>query len=85
MTSGTLMYSAPYYDENGVYHHEDPNVYTTEYECSLGHIFEVKSGQGMEDKVRIINDKDRERFKISSVGLNSSRTFTSDQGLNITG
>lgn len=33
----TAAYSPPFYDEEGRYHHHDPNSYTTEYECSNGH------------------------------------------------
>ncbi len=33
----TLMYSQPFYDENGKYHHHDLNKSTTSYSCSYGH------------------------------------------------
>lgn len=33
----TLMYSAPFYDEEGRYHSHNPNTTTTEYSCSNGH------------------------------------------------
>ena len=33
----TLMYCPPYYDEDGKYHHHDPNYVTTNYTCSNGH------------------------------------------------
>lgn len=33
----TLMCANPYYDENGKYHHNDPNTTTTYYNCSNGH------------------------------------------------
>jgi len=37
MSSTTLMYCAPYYDEEGLYHHHDSNITTTSYSCSNGH------------------------------------------------
>lgn len=37
MMSVTAMYCAPYYDEEGVYHHHDRNVHTTLYSCNNGH------------------------------------------------
>lgn len=33
----TDMWSAPYYDEAGVYHHHDLNTTTWVYDCSRGH------------------------------------------------
>lgn len=33
----TLIYSAPFYDEDGKYHNHNPNINTTEYSCSNGH------------------------------------------------
>ena len=33
----TLMYCAPYYDEDGEYHHHDSNWHDTDYRCSEGH------------------------------------------------
>lgn len=33
----TAMYCAPYYDEDGAYHHHDRNLSTTNYSCSNGH------------------------------------------------
>ena len=35
----TLLYCAPYYDENGAYHHHDSNVHKMNYSCSNGHDF----------------------------------------------
>lgn len=32
-----------YYDEEGNYHHHDPNVSSTDYHCSNGHSWVVKS------------------------------------------
>lgn len=37
----TLMYCAPYYDEDGNYHNHDMNTATTSYNCSLGHSWTV--------------------------------------------
>ncbi len=36
-SSMTLMYCAPFYDEEGVYHHHDGNIITSEYRCSREH------------------------------------------------
>ncbi len=36
-TTVTLMGYQTYYDEDGVYHHHDPNRHTTGYSCSNGH------------------------------------------------
>lgn len=33
----TLMSAHPFYDEDGNYHHGDPNKTTTNYSCSNGH------------------------------------------------
>ena len=33
----TLMNCAPYYDEDGEYHHHDANTTTNAYRCSKGH------------------------------------------------
>jgi hypothetical protein len=30
----------PYYDEKGLYHSHSPNLVTTTYECSNGHVYE---------------------------------------------
>lgn len=35
--TSTLMGWIPYYDENGQYHNDDPNITTYEYSCSRGH------------------------------------------------
>lgn len=37
MSTSTLMYFAPYYDEDGNYHMHDSNTHTTHYSCSNGH------------------------------------------------
>lgn len=36
-TVSTLMYSPPFYDEDGEYHAHDNNSHTTSYSCSNGH------------------------------------------------
>lgn len=36
-SSVTLIYSPPFYDENGAYHHHDLNTSTTQCKCSSGH------------------------------------------------
>jgi len=41
--SRTLMYCAPYYDEEGRRHHHDFNITTSGYECSNGHHWETQS------------------------------------------
>lgn len=43
MSSVTAVYCQPYYDENGVYKCDDCNTTTTEYTCSNGHRFIVKT------------------------------------------
>lgn len=43
-TSSTLMGFAPYYDEEGNHHHNDPNIRTTEYRCSNGHRWQRREG-----------------------------------------
>lgn len=39
----TAMFSPGYYDEDGNYHHHDPNTTTSKYNCSNGHDFTVVS------------------------------------------
>lgn len=41
--SSTLLYSPPFYDEQGRYHDHDPNTVTTLYHCSNGHNFAHRS------------------------------------------
>jgi len=42
-SSKTLLGGSPsYYDEEGVYHHHDPNKITTAYTCSNGHTFVIR-------------------------------------------
>ena len=33
----TLIYAAPYYDEDGEYHNHDPNITSYGWNCSEGH------------------------------------------------
>lgn len=35
----TLLAGSSYYDEDGVYHYNDPNTTTCSYRCSNGHTF----------------------------------------------
>lgn len=37
ITMATAMGISEYWDEDGNYHYDDPNYYTTEYSCSQGH------------------------------------------------
>ena len=37
MTTVTCAYYAPYYDEDGRFHHHDNNVIESECHCSRGH------------------------------------------------
>ncbi len=37
LSSTTLAYYPPFYDEEGNYHNHDGNTTTTEYTCSNGH------------------------------------------------
>ena len=41
MSSSTLMYCSPWYDEDGKYHSHDMNWRTTSYQCSNGHRWSV--------------------------------------------
>lgn len=43
VSMSTLMYCAPYYDENGKYHSHDMNRHTTNYNCSHGHTWSESS------------------------------------------
>jgi hypothetical protein len=45
-TEVTLMYCAPYYDEQGAYHHHDRNWRTSAYRCSNGHHWTEKKRAG---------------------------------------
>ena len=37
MTTSTLLYFQPYYDEDGKYHYHDLNTSTTHYKCTNNH------------------------------------------------
>lgn len=37
MSTSTLMYCPPYYDEDGKYHSHDSNIHSTNYSCTKGH------------------------------------------------
>jgi hypothetical protein len=39
----TLLMAEHWYDEDGNFHYHDPNVTTTEYRCSNGHMWPVHS------------------------------------------
>ena len=53
--TSTLMAWTPYYDEDGVYHSDDPNIYTNNYSCSNGHVWSEKYQYG--ELVKIQNNK----------------------------
>jgi hypothetical protein len=40
--SVTLMYCAPFYDEDGNYHSHDGNTSTSEWKCSQGHAWTTR-------------------------------------------
>lgn len=44
LSTTTLMYAQPFYDEDGRWHHHDPNQTTTEYTCSNGHSWKETTG-----------------------------------------
>ena len=51
VSTRTLMWAQPYYDEVGRYHHNDPNTTTTEYTCSNRHRWVTRAGpDGMTTK-----------------------------------
>lgn len=39
----TLMHARPFYDEDGKFHHHDPNTDTQSYRCSEGHEWQESS------------------------------------------
>lgn len=41
--SSTLLSFTPYYDEEGLFHNHDPNVFTNGYSCNKGHKWSVKA------------------------------------------
>ena len=56
MSTSTLMYSAPYYDEDGNYHYDDPNIHETEYRCSNGHKF-IGTTQHGKTTIKILDNE----------------------------
>jgi len=54
-TIGTCMAWDIYYDEDGVYHNNNPNSYTTEWYCSQGHEW-IETYQCGKSKVVITNE-----------------------------
>lgn len=46
MSTSTLMYCAPYYDEDGEYHSHDSNTHAINYSCSNGHDW-IESSTGI--------------------------------------
>ena len=51
-SSSTLMSITQYYDENGNFVIEDPNIITTKYNCSNGHTFKVKHSQDSDEIIK---------------------------------
>ncbi len=41
--SSTLVNYMPFYDKEGNYHNHDKNIATSDYKCSNGHRFIIKS------------------------------------------
>jgi hypothetical protein len=48
MSTSTLMGWTPYYDEDGEFHNDDPNIHSTDYSCTQGHSWSVSSQRGKE-------------------------------------
>lgn len=48
MSMRTLAMPLVYYDEEGNYHCDDPNITTTNYHCSEGHKFSIEYSQNGE-------------------------------------
>ena len=46
-SSTTLMGTHFYYDEDGDFHHDDPNITTTVYHCSEGHAWRSRMRDGV--------------------------------------
>jgi hypothetical protein len=46
MTTSTAMGTISYFDEDGKYHYDNPNIYTTNYRCSLGHEWQESTRNG---------------------------------------
>ena len=62
----TLLGWMPYYDEDGVYHSDDPNTLCTMYECSQGHQFTISTTSG---KSTVHCDLDQEPQQIQQSGI----------------
>lgn len=43
----TLAMPLSYYDEDGRFHYDDPNITTCQYRCSNGHEWSESSGGGV--------------------------------------
>ncbi len=83
MSLSTLMYCAPYYDEDGKYHSHDSNTHTTNYSCSHGHTWsESSTGTcpscdfGKDSKGVIIHNSE----EIAPVNITSITSITSGGG-----
>lgn len=66
MSTSTLMYCAPYYDEDGKYHSHDSNTHATNYSCSNGHTW-IESSTGIcpscdfgknSNQIRVLNPEE---------------------------
>ena len=74
----TLMASHPYYDEDGRYVNDDPNITTTPYSCSNGHRWSTKT-QGNETTVTVLPPvKPDQPLNVDTTGWN---TTASGQGV----
>lgn len=76
-TLGTLMYSQPYYDEEGIYHYDDPNTYTTSYSCSKGHEWSI-SRSGNIDKEWLSIQKNTEDEPVEYTKLEEGKLSLHD-------
>jgi len=45
MCWSTAIYAQPYYDEDGLYHYNNPNTTTCEWSCSKGHYWSEVNGK----------------------------------------
>ena len=52
------MHATPYYDEQGNFVVNDPNIHTTEYRCSNKHRYSVSVQQGSEDVAKELEPMD---------------------------
>jgi hypothetical protein len=53
----TSLAAMPYYDENGKYHYNNPNIVTTAYSCASGHTFSVAASTETHS-ITVINSND---------------------------